>query len=68
MKDLGKANFIHGVKITQDHPRRSQAACLQKILERFMMHNLKPVDTSVEKHCVLSDNFLMLYVLAPIIA
>ena len=45
MKDLGKANFILGIKLWQDRKNRmlslSQAGYIDKVLERFSMQNSK---------------------------
>ncbi|GJZ78530.1 retrotransposon protein, putative, ty1-copia subclass [Tanacetum coccineum] len=45
MKDLGKAAFIHGIKIYRDRSKRlighSQSAYMDKILKRFKMDNSK---------------------------
>jgi hypothetical protein len=58
MKDMGEANFVLGVKITRDHSKKllslSQGTYIKKILERFHMHNSKPIDTPMEKGCILS--------------
>ena len=47
--DMGKANFVLGVKITRDCskklPSLSQGTYIKKILERFHIHNSKPIDT-----------------------
>uniref|UniRef100_A0A2N9G8K6 Reverse transcriptase Ty1/copia-type domain-containing protein n=1 Tax=Fagus sylvatica TaxID=28930 RepID=A0A2N9G8K6_FAGSY len=53
MKDMGEANFVLGVKITRDRSKKllslSQGTYIKKILERFHMHNSKPIDTPMEK-------------------
>uniref|UniRef100_A0A2N9HSX5 Reverse transcriptase Ty1/copia-type domain-containing protein n=1 Tax=Fagus sylvatica TaxID=28930 RepID=A0A2N9HSX5_FAGSY len=58
MKDMGEANFVLGVKITRDRSKKllslSQGTYIKKILERFHMHNSKPIDTPMEKGCTLS--------------
>uniref|UniRef100_A0A2N9GH76 Integrase catalytic domain-containing protein n=1 Tax=Fagus sylvatica TaxID=28930 RepID=A0A2N9GH76_FAGSY len=58
MKDMGEANFVLGVKITRDCSKKllslSQGTYIKKILERFHMHNSKPIDTPMEKGCTLS--------------
>ena len=58
MKDMGGANIVLGVKITRDHSKKLlslfQGTYIQKILERFHMHNSKPIDTPMEKGCTLS--------------
>jgi hypothetical protein len=61
MKDMGEANFVLGVKIFRDRSRKllglSQETYVRRILERFHMHNSKPVDTPIEKGYTLSlDN------------
>ena len=56
--DMGKANFVLGVKITRDCSKKllslSQGTYIKKILECFHMHNSKPIDTPMEKGCTLS--------------
>ena len=53
MKDLGEVNFILGVKIIRNRSWRflglSQAAYIQKILERFRMKNSKAGETPMDK-------------------
>ena len=60
MKDLGEASYILGVKISRDHLMRllslSQETYLHKILERFNMDNSNPIDTLVDKGCLLSTS------------
>ena len=45
MKDLGKANFILGIKLWRDRKNKmlslSQAGYINKVLERFNMQNSK---------------------------
>ena len=44
MKDLGKANFILGIKLWRDRNKMlslSQAGYINKVLERFNMQNSK---------------------------
>jgi hypothetical protein len=49
MKDLGDANKILGMRITRDRKSHkltlSQGEYIEKVLERFRMHNAKPVST-----------------------
>ena len=51
IKDMGEARYVLGVDITQNRPKRllglSQDAYINKILERFLVHYSKPVDTPV---------------------
>jgi hypothetical protein len=58
MKDMGDANFVLGVKIIIDRSKKllslSQGTYIKKILERFHMHNPKPINTPMEKRCTLS--------------
>lgn len=58
MKDMGEADYILGVKIHRDRSRKflslSQETYIKKILERFRMHNANPIDTPMDKNCVLS--------------
>ena len=53
MKDMGGANIVLGVKITRDRSKTllslSPGTYIKKILERFHMHNSKPIDTPMEK-------------------
>uniref|UniRef100_A0A2N9IVG7 Reverse transcriptase Ty1/copia-type domain-containing protein n=1 Tax=Fagus sylvatica TaxID=28930 RepID=A0A2N9IVG7_FAGSY len=55
--DMGKANFVLGVKITKDCSKKllslSQGNYIKKILECFHIHNSKPIDTPMEKGCTL---------------
>ena len=58
MKDMGEANYVLGVKIVRDRSKKllclSQETYIKKILERFRMHNSKPIDTPMEKGGTLS--------------
>ena len=49
MKDLGAAMKILGMRITRDRKNRkltlSQGEYIEKVLQRFRMHNAKPVST-----------------------
>ncbi|KAL0413520.1 UNVERIFIED_CONTAM: Retrovirus-related Pol polyprotein from transposon TNT 1-94 [Sesamum radiatum] len=58
MKDMGEAEYILGVKIHRDRSKKllslSQETYIKRIIERFRMHNANPVDTPVDKSCVLS--------------
>jgi hypothetical protein len=58
MKDMGEVNFVLGIKITRDHSKKilslSQGTYIKKILERFHVHNSKPIDTPMEKGCTLN--------------
>jgi len=51
MKDMGEARFILRVEIIRDHPRKliglCQKAYIERVLERFRMHDSNPVDTPV---------------------
>ena len=53
MKDIGEADYILGVKILRDHSKNllglSQKTYIKKVLERFQMHNCKPIDIPVAK-------------------
>ena len=53
MKDMGEADYILGVKILRDRSKKllglSQQTYIKKVLERFQMHNCKPIDTPVAK-------------------
>ena len=58
MKDMGMADYVLGVKIHRDRSKKllylSQKTYIKRILERFRMHNAKPVDTPMEKEKILS--------------
>ncbi|KAL0396345.1 UNVERIFIED_CONTAM: Retrovirus-related Pol polyprotein from transposon TNT 1-94 [Sesamum calycinum] len=58
MKDMGEAEYILGVKIHRDRSKKllslSQETYIKRIIERFRMHNANPVDTPMDKSCVLS--------------
>ena len=53
MKDMGEVDYILGVKILRDRSKKllglSQQTYIKKVLERFQMHNCKPIDTPVAK-------------------
>ncbi|KAL0407607.1 UNVERIFIED_CONTAM: Retrovirus-related Pol polyprotein from transposon TNT 1-94 [Sesamum radiatum] len=58
MKDMGEAEYIFGIKIHRDRFKKllslSQETYIKRIIERFRMHNANPVDTPMDKSCVLS--------------
>ncbi|KAK2986482.1 hypothetical protein RJ640_001005 [Escallonia rubra] len=58
MKDMGEANYVVGVKIIRDRPKRllslSQETYIKKVIERFRMHNSEPIDTPMDKACILT--------------
>ena len=58
MKDLGLVKKILGMKITRDRSRRmlwiSQKDYIEKVLERFNMHNVKLVHVPLPEHFKLS--------------
>jgi hypothetical protein len=58
MKDLGVAKIILGMRITRDRKNRkltlSQGEYMEKVLERFRMHNAKPVSTPLANHFKLT--------------
>jgi len=58
MKDLGAVKKILGMKIVRDRSKRmlwmSQEDYLKKVLERFNMHNAKPVHVPLPGHLKLS--------------
>jgi hypothetical protein len=58
MKDLGAAKKILGMRITRDRKNRrltlSQGEYIEKVLERFTMHNAKPVSTPLASHFKLT--------------
>ncbi|KAL0378717.1 UNVERIFIED_CONTAM: Retrovirus-related Pol polyprotein from transposon TNT 1-94 [Sesamum radiatum] len=60
MKDMGEAEYILGVKIHRDRSKKllslSQETYIKRIIERFRMHNANPVNTPMDKICVLSKD------------
>ena len=58
MKDLGATKKILGMKITRDRKNRkltlSQDEYIEKVLERFNMHDEKPISTPLATHFKLS--------------
>ena len=58
MKDLGVAKKILGMRITRDRKNHkltlSQCEYIEKVLERFNMHNAKPVSTPFASYFKLS--------------
>jgi hypothetical protein len=58
MKDLGAAKKILGMRLTRDRENRkltlSQGEYTKKVLERFRMHNAKPVSTPLANHFKLN--------------
>jgi hypothetical protein len=63
MKDMGKTNFVLGVKINRDRSKKilslSYETYIKKILEYFHMHNSKPIDTPMQKGCTLTLNLCL---------
>ena len=51
MKDLGAANYILGMEIKRDWTKRklwlNQRKCVETILQRFNMHDSKPVKVPI---------------------
>jgi hypothetical protein len=58
MKDLGATKKILGMIITRDRKNHklklSQGEYIEKVLERFRMHNAKPVSTHLANHFKLT--------------
>ena len=58
MKNMGKTNYVLGVKIFRDFSKKfiglSHETYIKMILEQFLMHNSKPIDTLIEKVHTLS--------------
>ncbi|KAL2240065.1 UNVERIFIED_CONTAM: Retrovirus-related Pol polyprotein from transposon RE1 [Sesamum indicum] len=58
MKDMGEAKYILSVKIHKDRSMKllslSQETYIKRIIERFRIHNAHPIDTPMDKSCVLS--------------
>ncbi|KAL0322058.1 UNVERIFIED_CONTAM: Retrovirus-related Pol polyprotein from transposon TNT 1-94 [Sesamum calycinum] len=54
----GEAEYILGVKIHRDRSKKllslSQETYIERIIERFYIHSANPVNTLMEKSCVLS--------------
>jgi len=55
---MGEARYVLGMKIVRIRHKKllgmCQEAYIKRVLERFHMHNSKPVDTLVEKDLILS--------------
>ena len=58
MKDFGAVKKILGMRITRDRKNHkltlSQGEYIEKVLERFIMQNAKPVSTLLAKHFKLT--------------
>jgi hypothetical protein len=58
MKDLGAAKKILGMRITRDMKNHklklSERVYIEKVLDRFRMHNEKPVSTHLASHFKLT--------------
>ena len=58
MKDLGAAKQILGMRITRDGKNHkltlSQGEYIEKVLERFIMENAKPISTPLASHFKLT--------------
>ena len=58
IEDMGKVDYILGVKILRNRSKKlsglSQQTYIKKVLERFQMHNCKPIDTPIAKNESLS--------------
>ena len=58
MKGMGEASYVLGVKILMDRSKRllglSQEMYIKKMLQRYHMHDCKPMDTTVERNLSLS--------------
>jgi hypothetical protein len=58
MKDLGATKKILGMRITRDWKNHklimSQGEYIEKVLERFRMHNEKPISTPLANHFKLT--------------
>ena len=54
MKDLGASNKTHGMRIARDKKNHklalSRGEYIEKVLKRFIMHNLKLVSTPLAIH------------------
>ena len=60
MKGMGVVNYVLGVKILRDRSKRllglSQEMYIKKMLQRYHMHDCKPMDTLIERNLSLSLN------------
>jgi hypothetical protein len=60
MKDMGDANYVLGVKIIRDRAKwllgLTQETYIKKMLERYHMQDIKPMDTLVDKSLSLSSD------------
>jgi hypothetical protein len=60
MKDMGEANYVFGVKIIRDRAKwllgLTQETYIKKMLERYHMQDIKPMDTLVDKSLSLSSD------------
>ena len=58
MKDMGEASYVLGVKILRDCSKRllglSQETYIKKMLQRYHMHDYKPMDTPIERNLSLN--------------
>ena len=58
IEDMGEVDYILGVKILRNRSKKlsglSQQTYIKKVLERFQMHNCKPIDTPIAKNESLS--------------
>ena len=58
MKDLGVVNQILGMRITRYIKKHKltlpQGGYIEKVLERFRMHNEKPISTHLADHFKIS--------------
>ena len=58
MKDMGDASYVFGVKILRDRSKfllgLSQETHIKKMLQRYHMHDCKPMDTPIERNFSLS--------------
>ena len=58
MKDMGEGSYVLGVKILRDRSKHllglSQETYIKKMLQRYHMHDCKPMDTFLERNLSLS--------------
>ena len=58
MKDMGESSYVLGVKIIRDRSKcllgLSQETYIKKMLQRYQMHDCKPMDTPFERNLSLS--------------
>ena len=58
MKDIGESSYVLGVKILRDFSKRllglSQEMYIKKMLQRYHMHDCKPMESPIERNLSLN--------------